>query len=83
MVIDAAATGDRVPERPTATVRRLSQSGHAVRAMVWGIAGDTTDCIVYRGELRKMGKAMVIFCAAVGRVREIWKRFAWARTSHN
>ena len=83
MIVDAAATGDCVPERQTAAVARLSQSGHEVRAMVRKIAGDTTNCIVYRGELRKMGKAMVIFCTTVRRVREIGKRFAWARTLHN
>ena len=83
MVVDGAATGDRVPERETGTVARLSQSGHPVRTMVWEIAGDATDCIVYRGELRKMRKAMVIFCPTVCGVREVWKRFAWARASHN
>ena len=83
MVVDAAATGDRVPERSTATVARLSQSGHPMRAMVWEIAGDATDCIVYRGELRKMGKAMMVFCAAVCRFGEVWERFARARTPQN
>ena len=82
MVVDAAATGNCVLERSTATVARLSQSGHPLRAVVWEIPRDATDCIVYRGELGEMRKAMVIFCAAVCRVREVGKLFAWARTSH-
>ena len=81
MIVDAAATSDRVPEGPTARVGRLSQSDHPMRTMVWEIAGDATDCIVYRGVLRKMGKAKMVFCAAVGRIREVWKSFARTKTS--
>ncbi len=78
MVVQATATGDRVPKWVIAGVPRLFQLGHPVRIMIYKIAKGAFNRVVDRGELGEVREVYAIFCSAVCGVRKVWKRFARA-----
>lgn len=81
VVVDAAAAGDCVPERPVAGEGRFPQPGHQVRAVVWEVAGDAADCVVHGVVFGKVREEVEVFVSAVCRLGKVRERFAWAGIS--
>ena len=80
-MVDAAAAGDCIPERPVAGEGGFFRPGHQVRTMVCEVTGDAADCVVHGVAFGEVRETMAVSLSAMRRLGKVWEGFAWAEIS--